>query len=212
MTTIHSFCVNPVQENTYILFDETGECAIVDPGCYEAHEQRWLEQFINAKKLRPTRCLLTHAHFDHIFGCEWLFQKYGLLPEMHEGEQPVWDRGETSAARFGISFKQPTIQPLFIVENSEISFGNTVLKTLFVPGHSPASLCFYCSESEFVIAGDTLFAGAVGRTDFPGGNHAQLIEAIQTQLFTLPDATKVYAGHGRATTIGRERTSNPFFY
>ncbi len=211
MTTVHAFCVNPVQENTYILYDDSGDCVIIDPGCYETHEQRWIAQFINAKKLNPVRCFLTHAHFDHIFGCQWVYDTYNLLPEMHAGEQPVWERGAESTARFGIPFQLPAFQPLFITENSTITFGGTTLKTLFVPGHSPASLCFYCAESDFVIAGDTLFAGAIGRTDLPGGNHGLLLESIQTQLFSLPDTTKVYAGHGGSTTIGRELRNNPFF-
>ena len=211
MTVVHKFTVNPVSENTYVLYDETGECVIIDPGCYQPHEEAWIAQLINGKKLKPVRCLLTHAHFDHIFGCQWVFDTYNLLPEMHKGEQPVWERGAESCARFGIPFKQPSFQPLYIAENTQITFGNTTLDLLFVPGHSPASLCFYDAKNNFLIAGDTLFAGAVGRTDLPGGNHDLLIASIKSQLFTLPEQTKVYSGHGGETTIGKELKTNPFF-
>ncbi len=211
MTTVQHFTVNPVAENTYILYDETLEAVIIDPGCYESHEKRWVEQFINSKKLKLTRCLLTHAHFDHIFGCQWVFDTYNLLPEMHKDEQIVWDNANFGTQRFGIPFDLPSFQPLYIEEGQIIKFGNTALNTLFVPGHSPASVCFYSKENDFVIAGDTLFAGAIGRTDLPGGNHDLLLQSIQNQLFTLPPETKVYAGHGGATTIGKELKTNPFF-
>lgn len=212
-TAVAFACVNPFQENTYILYDDSRECVLIDPGCYSVAEQQQIAVFIHQNKLTPTRCLLTHTHLDHIFGCAWVAETYGLLPEMHEGELELYHHAPASAERFGVPFLGALPQPAvpFLVTNEPISFGNTRLEIRFVPGHSPASICFYCAESGFVIAGDTLFAGSIGRTDLPGGNHNLLLQAIEKQLFTLPDATVVYSGHGSPTTIGREQTSNPYF-
>ena len=211
MANVQHFTLNPVQENTYIVYDSSGECVLIDPGCHAAQEEKWLEQFIRKMHLKPVRCLLTHAHFDHVFGCDWVYETYGLQPEMHAGEQLVWDNVAAAANRWGFNIQQPHVQPLYISENNPISFGQTTLLPLFVPGHSPASLCFYCAKSDFVIAGDTLFDGAIGRTDFPGSSHQLLLNSIKNELFTLPEKTIVYAGHGKPTSIGKEKQTNPFF-
>jgi hydroxyacylglutathione hydrolase len=208
--TVAFITVNPFGENTYILSDSTGECVIIDPGCYTASEQMWLSQHLRAKHLTPVDCWLTHAHLDHVFGCSWVLDTFGLSPKMHKGELPVLAQAPISAQMYGVPMAIPPQPTVFLEENTEISFGNTTLTTLFVPGHSPASLCFYCQAGGFVIAGDTLFEDSIGRTDLPGGNHATLLANIRSQLYTLPAETVVYSGHGKPTTIGKERHSNPF--
>lgn len=208
--TVATITVNPFQENTYILSDATGKCVIIDPGCYTKNEETWLAQYIRSQKLTPVACWLTHAHLDHVFGCKWVYDTYHLLPEIHAGELDMLRLAPKSAQRYGVPMIEPPLPTIFLTENTDIFFGDTVLRTLFVPGHSPASLCFYCAKAGFVIAGDTLFNGSIGRTDLPGGNHATLLQHIRSELYTLPPETVVYSGHGSATTIGKEMRSNPF--
>lgn len=211
MAKVHFFTFNMMQENTYIVYDETGEAVIIDAGCINANEQSRLSKWLEANKLRPVRYLCTHCHLDHVFGNAFIWERYQLKAEIHEGELPVLQRFELSAQRFGIfKYDVPPMDVLFLKENTEISFGNTTFKILYCPGHSPASVCFYSEKDNFLIGGDVLFEGSIGRTDLPGGNHRQLINSIETQLLPLPDNTVVYAGHGNPTTIGQERYSNPF--
>jgi glyoxylase-like metal-dependent hydrolase (beta-lactamase superfamily II) len=210
-TRIQTFTCSPFQENTYVVFDESKQAVLIDPGCYEAFERTQLADFISNNKLELVRCLLTHAHLDHVFGCAWVQRTYGLLPECHEDELGVLARAQQTALGYGIPMEQPPQPAAFIEPGKDISFGHTSFEVRFVPGHSPASVVFYCAQSGFVIAGDTLFNGSIGRTDLPGGHHDTLIVKIKTELFSLPEDTKVYSGHGLTTTIGREKRNNPFF-
>jgi len=208
--TIKQFVFSPFSENTYVLYDETKEAIIIDPGCYEQHERDELEDFISNEGLKPVRLILTHAHLDHIFGNKFVFDKYGLLPEMHKGELPVLQSAVTVAAKYGVPMEASPEPKIFLTEGDKITFGNSVLDSFFTPGHSPASLSFYCEKDGFVIAGDTLFNGSIGRTDLPGGDMETLLTSIRTQLLTLPDNTIVYSGHGPATSVKVERVMNPF--
>jgi len=208
--TIKQFVFSPFSENTYVLYDETKEAIIIDPGCYEQHERDELEDFISNEGLKPVRLILTHAHLDHIFGNKFVFDKYGLLPEMHKGELPVLQSAVIVAAKYGVPMEASPEPKIFLTEGDKITFGNSVLDSFFTPGHSPASLSFYCEKDGFVIAGDTLFNGSIGRTDLPGGDMKTLLTSIRTQLLTLPDNTIVYSGHGPATSVKVERVMNPF--
>lgn len=210
MCNVAIFTFNPFQENTYVLFDETNECVIIDPGCLVEAEEKTLSNFIESKNLIPVKLLNTHAHLDHIFGNAFVAKKYNLGLELHRGELSVLHSGPTSAKMFGIDMKISPEPSHFIEEGDIIKFGNTTLKTLFTPGHSPASISFYCETGNFVIGGDVLFRESIGRTDLPGGNFDTLINSIRTQLFTLNDDVKVFSGHGTETTIGHERKYNPF--
>jgi glyoxylase-like metal-dependent hydrolase (beta-lactamase superfamily II) len=204
---------NPFQENTYIVYDETGECIIFDPGCYSKEEKDSLVQIIDQHSLKPVRLINTHCHIDHVFGNKFVADTYGLELEMHKGEVPVLQAAPQSAAMFGLPLPDGPLSPepgRFIEEGEVIKFGNTELKALMTPGHSPASLSFYCAASDFVIAGDVLFFGSIGRTDLPGGDYNTLIESIRTQLFPLGDQVTVYSGHGPETNIGYEKQHNPF--
>jgi len=211
MSLVAEFTFNPFQENTYILHDETKECIIIDPGCFTQEEKDKLAQFITDNDLKPVRLINTHCHLDHIFGNYFVSEKYNLELEIHKGELPVLEAVPMVCKNYGIPFSEPEVKPgRFIEEGEEIKFGNTILKTLFTPGHSPASISFFCEKDKYVIAGDVLFYGSIGRTDLPGGDFQTLISVIKEKIFPLGDDVKVYSGHGPATTVGFEKSSNPF--
>ena len=197
-------------QNTYLIWDENGEAAIIDPGNYSQTEHDTLQQFIEAHQLQLRRCLLTHAHVDHILGCDFVYRTYNLLPEAHKEELFFINRMSQSATMYGVPFEQAPSPISFLVEGQIIDIGGIQLKCLFTPGHSPGSISFYCEASNVVISGDALFMQSIGRTDLPMGNYDTLIESIRSQLFTLPSNTKVYSGHGPSTTIGFEKVNNPF--
>lgn len=205
------FTFNPFQENTYILYDETGECIIIDPGCYEGSEKIELDNFITANALKPVRLINTHCHIDHIFGNKFVSDQYGLELEIHRGELPVLEGASQVSHFYGIPYPDPSPLPgKYIEEGDIISFGNTRLESLFTPGHSPASLSFFCREEKILIAGDVLFLESIGRTDLPGGNFDTLAASIRNKIYTLDDDVKVYPGHGPETTVGWEKKHNPF--
>jgi len=212
MINIKTFTFNAYSENTYILFDETNECVIVDPGMYDGKEQNEIVAFIKEKNLKPVLLLNTHCHLDHVFGNKFVFDTWGLKPQFHKGELPVLQSVPAYAPQMGFSKYELSPEPeIFLEETGTAKFGGSSLELIFAPGHSPAHLCFYSETDGFLIGGDVLFYGSIGRTDLPGGNHQQLIDNIRTKLFPLPDAVKVYPGHGPATTIGFEKEHNPFF-
>ena len=211
MTRVAKFTFNPFQENTYILHDETKECIIIDPGCYTDVERIQLKTYIEENKLTPVRLINTHCHIDHVFGNHFIADTYNLPLEIHKGEVPVLESVPQVCKMYGIPLPQPSPSAeRFIEEGDLIKFGSSQLKTLFTPGHSPASISFYCETRQFVIAGDVLFYGSIGRTDLPGGNFNTLIASIKNQFFPLGDDVVVYPGHGEKTTIGFEKKHNPF--
>jgi hydroxyacylglutathione hydrolase len=210
MLKLKSFTFNPFQQNTYLIWDENGEAAIIDPGNHSQTEHTIIHQFVESHQLQLKRCLLTHAHIDHILGCDFIYRTYNLLPEAHEQELFFINRMSQSATMYGIPFEQSPTPISFLVEGQVLSIGGVQLTCLFTPGHSPGSISFYCEASNVVISGDALFMQSIGRTDLPMGNHDTLIESIRSQLFTLPSNTKVYSGHGPSTTIGFEKINNPF--
>ncbi len=208
---IESFVFNAFYENTYILYDETGQCVIIDPGCSSYEEKQQLLHFIQEKELKPALLLNTHCHIDHILGNQFIHQHYGLPLGTHRGEIPVLSSGVQIAHMYQLYYEPSPEISIFYEDGDTISFGNTRLEVLFVPGHSPASIAFYHHDSGNLIGGDVLFQGSIGRTDLPGGDYDTLISSIQNKLFTLPDDVKVHSGHGVPTTIGIEKTTNPFF-
>jgi hydroxyacylglutathione hydrolase len=211
MIQIKAFAFNAFQENTYILSDEEKQCIIIDPGCFASFEMRQLENYIDENSLNPLACLLTHAHIDHILGCQFIAHRYGLLPRMHFGELPTYQSGAMVADMYGIKgFESVDPSEEYLREGETLQYGQIALRVLFTPGHSPASVSFYQQEQGFVIAGDVLFRESIGRTDLPGGDFATLEKSIKEQLYTLPLDTKVYCGHGPTTTIRYERVNNPF--
>lgn len=213
MAQVHFFAFSPFSENTYIIYDATKECIIIDPGCYTEAERNTLSTFIQEQGLKPVRLINTHCHLDHVFGNRYVAETYQLALEIHEGELPVLESVPVVSQMYGIPNVQQSPDPdpnKYIQEGDIISFGETELKVFFTPGHSPASVSFYCKEDGFIIGGDVLFQGSIGRTDLPGGNMDTLMKSIFDHFLTLPDETTVYSGHGNPTTVGAERKSNPF--
>jgi len=179
-------------------------------GCSNPAEKQELTNYIEQNNLKPVRLINTHCHLDHILGNGFIAEKYNLSLEIHKGELPVLAHAPKSAAMYGVAI-EPSPEPTkFIKEGDIITFGNAQLIAILTPGHSPASLSFYCAQDNFVIAGDVLFHGSIGRTDLPGGDFNTLIESIKTKLLILPNETKVYPGHMQPTTIGFEKEHNPF--
>ncbi|HEY9561664.1 MAG TPA: MBL fold metallo-hydrolase [Anseongella sp.] len=210
MINIQQFEFNPLVENTYILYDETGECVVIDPGCHNREEQDRLAGFVREKKLKPVLLINTHCHIDHVLGNKFVSDMYGLLPRFHREEEAILHAMVPYAASMGLPYNASPPAEVFLKEDEPVRFGNASLDSLFTPGHSPGSLSFFSPEDRFVIAGDVLFQRSIGRSDFPGGDFDTLIRSIETQLFPLGDDVKVFPGHGPATTIGFERENNPF--
>ncbi|MBN8702219.1 MAG: MBL fold metallo-hydrolase [Bacteroidetes bacterium] len=210
MTTIQTFTFGPFQENTYILSDETKQAILIDAGCFESSEQQALASYIKDNKLNLVKLINTHGHVDHVIGNKFVYDTFGLSTYIHKLDLPVLEALPRVAQMYGFHAEAPPAPAGFIDEGDQIVFGNTVLDILFTPGHSPGSVCFYHKAEQYVIGGDVLFYGSIGRTDLPGGNHAALITSIKTKLLTLDDTVKVYSGHGPVTNIGFERKNNPF--
>ncbi len=210
MLQVAGFTFNPFQENTYVLFNEQGDCWITDPGMYGADEAKILLDFLVQRQLTPRQIINTHTHIDHIMGIDVLKSKYHIPFGMHRDDLPILQNAAGSAMLFGIQLGA-TPQPDFFIEaGSKLELGQNEVEVRLAPGHSPGSIVFYYPKGGFVLAGDVLFQGSVGRSDLPGGDFEVLAKSIQEQLYTLPDDTIVYAGHGQKTTIGEEKRSNPF--
>ena len=210
MLHVKAFTFSPVQENTYILYNDQKQCCIIDPGCYFPAEKKELKDFVEQNSLQPLLLLNTHCHLDHVFGNKYINELYQLTLHIHPLEKPVLDFAPTSGDMWQLPFDNYDGELVYLREGEKISLGADELEIRFVPGHSPGSVCFYDEPGGFVIGGDVLFNGSIGRTDLPGGDFETLINSIQTQLFTLPDDTKVYSGHGPVTTVGFEKMNNPF--
>ena len=210
MLTIKSFEFSPIQENTYILYNEFNDCIIIDPGCYFDAEKEELVAFITTSKLTPKMLINTHCHLDHVFGNKFISEKYNLTLQLHENEKAVLAFAPTSGLMYDMPFDNYKGDFILLNAGDTIALGADTLKVLLVPGHSPGSLAFYCAENKFVISGDALFKNSIGRSDLPGGNHDQLIRSIKENLFALPEDTVVYSGHGPVTTIKDELGNNPY--
>lgn len=210
MLQIHSFTFNPYQENTYLLSDEKGDCLIIDPGMSHYQEEKIFTDYIEQNNLTPIALLNTHCHIDHVLGNHFIYEEYGLIASFHEGEIENFVSVMAYAPQMGIPYTQAPIATTFLKETDKINIGKHNLDILYVPGHSPAHLCFYSADQGFLIGGDVLFKNSIGRTDLPGGNHQQLLENIQKKVYTLPDETVIYPGHGPTTTVGHEKHHNPF--
>lgn len=211
MLHIKSFAFNPFSENTYIVFNENKNAFIIDPGDFSEVENNILNQFIIDNELKVQNILLTHAHIDHVLGLQKAFDKYKVPILMHELEKEILDRNPMDANRFGFFFKPFEGEISYLNENEIISVDEDDFKILHVPGHSPGHIAFYSEAQKFIISGDVLFEGSIGRTDLYKGDPQELLKSIREKLFVLEDETKVYNGHGNPTTVGFEKSYNPFF-
>lgn len=210
MVQIKQFTFNPFQVNTYILYDDTGECVIIDASCYEKNEKKQLVSFIEENKLKPVLQLFTHCHIDHMLGSRFVSKTYRLKPLTHKDSLPFLENSKEYGKVFGFDVDKPVMPEIFIEEGDMLEFGNQELRVIHTPGHAAGSLCYYHKAGGFVIVGDVLFQGSIGRTDLPTGDHDLLIKSILQKLMVLPADTRVYPGHGPETTIGEERTANPY--
>ena len=212
MLTIKQFTFNPIQENTYVIFNDKGSCIILDPGCYYKEEREELTDFIDRQQLVPKCLLNTHCHLDHIFGNKFIAERYQLSVHLHKKEKPVLDYGPEAGVLWGLPFEPYTGALVYLEEEEEAGIEECKLRVIFTPGHSPGSISFYNREEKIIFSGDVLFKQGIGRTDLPGGDAATLMRSITEKLFILPDGVTVYAGHGPSTTIGYEKRNNPFVH
>lgn len=198
--------------NCYVLWDETREATVIDPGCFYEEEKLKLKEFIDRKELTVKHLLNTHLHLDHIFGNPFMQKEYNISPSAHQADEFWIEEAPKQSRMFGFKLQEDPI-PIghYLMDGDTITFGNTQLEAIHIPGHSPGSLVFYCKEENCIFSGDVLFQGSIGRADLTGGNFDHLIEHICSRLFTLPPQTIVYPGHGAPTTIGTEKAENPFF-
>lgn len=210
MLKVKVFTFSPIQENTYVLYNEDKKAIIIDPGCYFPAEQDQLLQFIHTNELEVVKLLNTHCHLDHVFGNKWVYDTFKTPLHIHPDEEAMLKIAPLSGEKWGLPFENYQGPLQFLYPGDTILLGNDALKVIFAPGHSPASICFYSETQAFLIGGDVLFRESIGRTDLPGGNHALLLQSIRNNLFILPNEVKVYPGHGLTTTIGYEKRNNLF--
>jgi glyoxylase-like metal-dependent hydrolase (beta-lactamase superfamily II) len=211
MIQLKKLIFNSFRVNTYILHDETGDTVIIDPSNYSGDENNALSSFISQNSLNPVLILNTHCHIDHVLGLRFLKNKYNIPFHAHESETDLLKNGPVMGDLFGFEVDPLPLPDRFVDDLETIRFGNSELLAIHVPGHSPGSLSYYSEKDGFVITGDALFAGSIGRTDLPGGNFDTLINNIRQKLFILPPETTIWPGHGDPSSIGNEKNHNPFF-
>ncbi len=210
MLKIKSFTFNPYQENTYLIFDDSKEAVVVDPGNYEAYENELISNFIDENKLQLKKIILTHCHIDHCLGNKYLNEKYGAELLIPFDDSDLYKNVENIATLFGFANYSHLDENKYLKEKDKIEFGNIKLDVLFLPGHSPGHLAFYYKNDNVCFSGDVLFYNSIGRTDLPGGDHDTLINSIKNKLFLLNPNTIIYPGHGQKTILKNEMKDNPF--
>ena len=213
MIDIRTFTCNPLQENCFVVNDESKEAVVIDCGAFFDAERKAVVNYLKDNHLQLLHVLCTHAHFDHIFGLDTLYEEFGIKPRLHHADQSIYDRTNQQVMAFMGMSLHLDMPPLDkdLQDGENISFGHHQLKVLHTPGHSPGSVLFYIKEEKVLFAGDTLFRMSVGRTDLEGGSWQQLMESLSTVVSQLPDDVKVYTGHGPSTIIGDEKRMNPYF-
>ena len=210
MISIQTFVFNALQENTYVLFDESRACVIIDPGCYEKREKAALRNFIEQNNLKVERLLNTHCHVDHVLGNAFVKQLYQVPLQIHAKDEVTLRSVVTYAPIYGFTQYEAAEADSFLAEGDLVQFGDSELEILFVPGHAPGHIAFYNRQQKICLAGDVLFRRSIGRTDLPGGDFDTLMHSIHTKLFPLGDDFVIYPGHGGSTTIGEEKRFNPY--
>ena len=210
MISVNMFTFNALQENTFVLADETKECIIVDPGCQTKEERDTLRNFISENQLHVVELVNTHCHIDHVLGNAFVKDTYHVKLTIHKKDEPTLYANKIIAPIYGIVNYEESQPDRFVEEGGFISFGKSQLEVLFVPGHAPGHIALVDRAQNICIGGDVLFQGSIGRTDLPGGDFDTLISSIHNKIFPLGDDMKVYCGHGQATTVGKEKKTNPF--
>lgn len=210
MITIKTFPFNPFQVNTYVLSDETQEAIVIDPACYTGDEKTAILNYIEENNLKIRHLINTHCHVDHIVGAPFIKENFSVDFKANEADKELLEGAIEHGKIFGFELESVPDIEVNLDEGDVVEFGKSKLDIFSVPGHSPGSLAFYSKTDGFVIVGDALFLGSIGRTDLPGGDYNQLISSIKVKLLTLPDDTKVFPGHGPSTTVKNEHDTNPF--
>lgn len=211
MMKVKVFTFNLFSENTIIIWNEESlEAAIIDPGNSSPEEDDELVNFISSKNLQIKYLINTHCHIDHILGCRFVKEKYNPVYYAPELDIPLLEHAQQQAQMFDIDTEQPPKPDMLITEQTQITIGESLLKFIFTPGHTPGEYCIYLEKEKFCITGDVLFNESIGRTDLWGGNFETLMNSIQEKLFLLPDDVVIYPGHGEQSTIGYEKQNNPF--
>lgn len=210
MYNVKVFRFSPIQENTYVLSNTRKEAIIIDPGCYGKQEEQQLEHYIEAGGLDVRLLLNTHCHLDHVFGNKFVAGRWGLIPRIHRLEKQVLDYAPVAGLMWNLPFDNYSGEVEYLEDGDITGLDGDPLRVLFTPGHSPGSISFYSEDQGFVIGGDVLFRGGIGRTDLPMGDFQTLASSIREKIYTLPDETVVYSGHGHPTTVGEEKASNPW--
>ncbi|MAU37674.1 MAG: MBL fold hydrolase [Flavobacteriales bacterium] len=208
---IKSFIFNPFQENTYIIYDETKQCIIIDPGCYTLEEQNILKKFITNKKLKPVKLVNTHCHIDHILGNNFVSKEWNIELYIHKEDLPLLDSATIISETYGLKDYQRSPHPKYFLNHGDkLSFGKSSFEVLFTPGHAPGHISLYNKPNNILVVGDVIFKKSIGRTDLPGGSYETLIKTIKDIIFKLPNSTHVLCGHGPSTNLGFEKENNPF--
>jgi hydroxyacylglutathione hydrolase len=210
MIKVQKFVFNPFSENSFLLYDETGECVLADMGSYTVDEKKKVLYFIENNRLKPVMIVNTHCHVDHVLGNSFFKNKFKIINAAHADDEFLLENAVETGRIFGLEVEAPPKSDVYLQEGKRLSFGNSFLEVLHVPGHSPGSVALYSKDDNFILTGDVLFNGSIGRTDLPGGDYDTLIRSIREKLLELPDDVLVYCGHGAETTIGEEKVSNPF--
>ena len=212
MISIKTFVVNQLQENCYLVSDETRETVIIDCGAYYDTERSAIVNYIRDNALRPCHLLCTHGHFDHVFGDDTIFDEFGLRPEIHQADRAlVEDMDRQFRSMMGIAYRRPSVAVEHCLADGDVvTFGNHKLNVIHTPGHSPGGAVLWCEEEQAAFSGDTLFRMSVGRTDLAGGSWPQLIQSLRHIATTLPDDTTIYPGHGPITVMADEKRYNPY--
>tara|TARA_B100000214_G_scaffold128623_1_gene91449 strand:- start:186 stop:824 length:639 start_codon:yes stop_codon:yes gene_type:complete len=208
---IKSFTFNPFQENTYLIYDKTKECLIIDPGCYTEKEKYILKEFIIKQKLTPTKLINTHCHIDHILGNKFVYQEWGVPLYIHKADLELLENAKKISEMYGLeNYEDSPLPQHYVEEGNVITCGQSSFKILLTPGHAPGHICLFNKKNNILISGDVIFKESIGRTDLPGGDHNTLINSIMKKIFPLPNETQIFCGHGPITTLGVEKKYNPF--
>ena len=213
MITVKKFVCNPLQENTYVVSDDSRECVVIDCGAFFDDERKAIVSYINTQQLKPVRLLCTHGHFDHIFGCDTIFDAFGLQPEVHSDDAYLTDDINAQVKQMlgtDLQLQMPAVGH-YLADGEVIAFGHHQLKVLHTPGHTPGGVVFYCEQERTAFSGDTLFRMSIGRTDFEKGSYEQIIDSLHNVIAKLPADTTVYTGHGPLTVVGEEVAMSPYF-
>lgn len=212
MLTIKSFFMQMMGENTYLVYDEEKNAVLIDCGALHSEEHQAIADYISSHGLHLLQAWLTHGHFDHIFGCQWVFEQFGISPLLHPADEHRYTHAGEELQLFLHQRVEIPVPPLegFLTDGQTLQLGKHEFEVIHTPGHTPGGVCFYCATERILFSGDSLFAGSIGRCDLPEGDMETLLNSITTRLMVLPDDVQVYPGHGESTSIGRERDTNPY--